>query len=204
MSVGPAKARSRRVPEGTIFVPTASTFVPGARRFVPSPAGFVPSQPPVEHRIGGCNGLSRRYQGGNSARDVNDLRPSAGRSGMRRRPIRRAAARPGKSAVPAPWAVNHCCLREETHLIIGTAAADSHLPSPISHLPSPVTRLSGQRPWARHTWPGATRKPGPPPDRFDRREHGASSTPPWCGRRAAREGGGDTFLRPAFILHKTY
>jgi hypothetical protein len=35
----------------------------------------------VEHRIGGCNGLSRRRRGGNSARHVNDLQSAIGDGG---------------------------------------------------------------------------------------------------------------------------
>jgi hypothetical protein len=73
-AMDPAKSRSRRVPGGTIFVPLAGAFVPGARRFVPSPPGFVPSRYPVEHPIGGCNGLPWRRLGGNFEPHLNDLR----------------------------------------------------------------------------------------------------------------------------------
>jgi hypothetical protein len=92
---GTAKSRSRHVPGSAIFVPTAGDFVPGAPRFVPPPAGFVPSQHPVEHRIGGCNGLSQRPKAtiprcmsttcgrplAAVARLAADRRPSATRSG---------------------------------------------------------------------------------------------------------------------------
>jgi hypothetical protein len=135
MNVGPAKSPFQARPRRHDFRSNCRHFCSRCPAICSIPRRFRSIAAPLEHRIGGRNGLSRRHRGGNSARDVNDLRPAVGRSGTRRRPIRRAAARSGKFAVSAPWAVNHCSLKGETHFVIGTVAADSHLRPPVN---SPV------------------------------------------------------------------